>query len=600
MERLREVSEQGEVQLRLLAQVANQTKPPEGSNQNDDSWNDLKVALENGSIVRKRIERHSVASTVQTGASDDDSIFSMNDGKDGRLSGTRSSSISSDSLSKSRPQPIVDPRCLTVDDTPYFDDTTPQEVLDTLIKSLKEQVSFEIHRHQDDLAAQHLLDTIMHLDELYIGYGTMGFEEFRATQSQLRTQLTEIYIRQDKNEEATKILRENVQLKSKPEGTIVVKAPTKVDAGVTPNHAMDHYQFGLISHKQYQSTHKPLYLKAAEREAKRAFKCSLKARDADPKQFENAVSFLIRIYEDQGKMVHADTYRGLYLSQKHGQKLPGEPLDLIDAVIQNRLDYIPPGIDIELCRDGKTAIMYAVEREDVIIIRKLHHAGAKLDRAFLYAVENGKVKMTQLLLELGASTEMKDDQGATPLLIAVRCAHASIVQKLLDWRVVVDVKDKNGWSVVHFAAHRRSAEIMRMLIKLDYQVNLNAACLAGKTALHYLAEQGNFAIAEMLLQKKADAGIEDKANRTPLDIAVTRRKYDFVKILLKYNFNTFNPTSLRATSQEIRNLLRIEQTSHRSDPVTPDGHLSGHELKGLTTTRKNESSRFGRFRLSGF
>jgi ankyrin repeat protein len=236
---------------------------------------------------------------------------------------------------------------------------------------------------------------------------------------------------------------------------------------------------------------------------------------------------------------------------------------LIDAVSHDRfesVDHQLQGMNLELRRDGKTALMHAVERENENVIKKLHHAGAKLDDAFLNAVKNGKANMTHLLLKLGAPTEIKDDQGATPLLIAVTSAHAPIVQKLLDRGVFVDAQDPNGWSVVHIAAHHGNAEIMGILLNPDYHVNLNAVCPKGKTALHYLAEQNNVAKAKMLLQANANAGIKDKHGRTSLDIAIKRRRYEFVKTLIKYNnINVFNHALLKDTSSEVKNLFRSQK-----------------------------------------
>lgn len=606
MKRLEMSLEKGENQLRSSAHTAHQTNLPDGSSQNDEPWYDLKIALETGSVVRTGLLRQSVASTVQMDALDGGSTFSRNTGDHQRLPGTRSSSISSASMSNGGTEHMVDPKRFTVDQTPYFDDTTPQEVLDALIVGLRERVKFETDRHQGGLAAPHLSDTILHLEELYIGYGTMEFAHFRDVQSQLRNQLSEIYVQQQQYDEAYSMIGDNLQLTSKPAGTILPKAPTMVGAGVDPSDAMSHYLLALICHEKYRATGESLYLEAAEREAKRAFKCSEKGREADPKRFKDTVSVLIQIYEDKGKMVHADTYRSLYLSPEDDPKLPEVPLDLIDAVIADRFELVKHrliGMDLELRRDGKTALMYAVERENVIITRKLLHAGAKVDDAFLYALKNKKANMTQLLLKLDAPREIKDDQGATPLLIAVTSADTPTVQQLLDRGVVVNAQDHHGWSVVHIAAQKGNAEIMRILLKPDYHVNLNAVCAKGKTALHYLAEpkQSNVAIAKMLLEANADAGIKDNSNRTPLDIAAKLRRYSFVETLLNYNINAFDLASLKVTCPKMENLIHnAEQTSRRASSVTSDGQSSGQAPKVDSTTQNNENSRLGRLRFHGF
>lgn len=587
-----------------------------------DEISNLNTALDVGSVIF-----HSVPLRLRDG-SDGQSSFSECSGVCGRPREARSTTRGSLTLSGSELQQktvtaAVDG--LVEDPTPYFDDTTPREVLEALIARLRDQVKFDCdlgHLHQ---AEQSLQDTILHLEELYICYGE-PFTDF----AEMQHLLAKIYQTLGKEEEATKIIFASLQHKSKPGATSVVKAPTMMDAGVIPDQAKQYLALGQIYHKKYKLSQELLYLNAAERDAKRAFKCSFASRETQNESFMSAVSLLIKVYEDKGKLVHADTYRDLFLqhsqdlsaSPRHALEatpsrlsrdsltLPNvndpkgnsrEPSDWIGMIISGRLEKsmdLPIGLDLELCRDGKTAMMHAVERDDVHAIRKLRRAGARLDHALLYAVRNGNADMTQLLLELDAPKDMKDCHGATPLLVAVKGGHVSVVQQLLERRVDVDAKDNEGWSVIHWAARQGSAAMMRALFERDYRVNKNAVCPAGKTALHYLAEIGNATIANLLLQQNADTEIKDTTNRTPFELAVSRRRYDFVVMLLKNNV-AFEPASLPPTSQEIKSLLGLsERASFGSSSITLVPQHEGHVRQSERTTRSSQISRLGRLRLS--
>lgn len=456
-------------------------------------------------------------------------------------------------------QPPVDG--LIEDPSPYFDDTTPREVLDQLIARLRDQVERDNaldHFHQ---AAEHLRDMILLLKELHIGYGE-PFTDFPNLQNQLAT----IYRKQGKKDEAEKVANAGLHRISELGEASAVKASTMVDAGVIPDNAKLYLTLGQIHREKYQSNKKSIYLDAAERDAKRGFKCSFESREDE--SFVETVILLIQIYEERGKMVHADTYRDLFLPSNSSSPCPSdtdesvssslEPLDLIDMIIQGSFDStvdLPTGIDLELCRDGKTAMMYAVEGDDVYAIQKLHHAGAQLDRALFHAVQQGNADMTQHLLNLDAPKETKDCQSDTPLLAAAKSGYLDVMQRLLDSGADADAKDNEGWSVIHEAAHKGSLEMMQMLFTRDDRVNKDAVCSAGKTALHHLAERGNVEMAKLLLQYDVNKEIKDLADRTPLYLAVYCHKYDFVVLLLE-NHVTVDRAALPVLSQEYENLFR--------------------------------------------
>jgi ankyrin repeat protein len=582
MNRLDDVLDRDEDQLHSSIKAFNHEKQPEGSStgkmectsgvgaelgQNDIPWHDSRMALESGSMMKKRAVRHSVANMVSTDESHDQSVFSEYRENLERSSRRRSTSLSSSSVFKRNvlQTTFVAVDANTMDPNTYFDDTTPRELLDTLIERLHKQVISDISSHRHLQAEHHLLDTILHLEERYIAYG-VPFNDLQ----EMQNQLAGIYRKQGKDEEASEIIFASLRNRSKPEQTI--KAPAMVDAGVTPDNAEQYYQLGLMHLVKYQSNKKLVYLDAAERDAKRAFKCSLKARAVWPEPFIHAVSLLVQVYKDKGKLVHADTYHDLYLQKsKSLSNPPSRPSShtCLSAISHSsstsnvingnenpdNVDHLSIETDPKPGLSGKTTMIEAVETDNRNAIQKLRHGGAQLDHALLDAAKNGKGDITQLLLDLDAPKEMKDESGATPLLIAAKHAHTMIVQQLLDHHTDVNAKDNHGWSVIHYAAHQRSVDMMLMLLRRDYQVDVNATCVDGKTGLHYLAETGNVPTARVLLQHQADAKIKDTTSRTPLDIAIRRRRYDFVDMLLRNNVLTFNPDSLLVTSQEIKNLL---------------------------------------------
>lgn len=519
------------------------------------------------------------------------------------------------------------------DPTPDFDDTMPREVLEALIERFKTQVRLQCsagHYHQ---AEENQQEAIRHLEELQSGYG-VPFNDFDLMQSML----AQIYLEQDKVEEAMKILHDNMSAKPKPRVTAVANPQTTPAPDRWQASALDYYLLALANHRKHlreNSKQDTRYLKDAEKYAKRAFKRGLEAGNPSDTTFVKSVKLLIQIYEDRNKMLHARTFRELYLQQPEDFRPPpsplsstrslsiteqatptisstaslstvvhkdndGTPSDLISAIAAGRDDLIDDMLqqtaDLETCRNGKTAVMHAVDRNNEKAIRKLHSARAQLNQALFYAVRRGNADMTKLLLSLDAEKEVRNQSGSTPLLVAVRGNHPSVVQELLDEGVDVDARDREGWTAVHCAALGGNVEVMRTLLEPRQRakiVNKDAVCPAGKTALHYLAESGKVPLAEVLLEHGANPELKDNtaSGRTPLYLAVERRKYEFVRMLVERGVTVQHET-LPKTSQEIRNLL--------AQPEQPISAPERRDSSGTTASRQSSRPKLSPFPLRGF
>jgi ankyrin repeat protein len=125
-------------------------------------------------------------------------------------------------------------------------------------------------------------------------------------------------------------------------------------------------------------------------------------------------------------------------------------------------------------------------------------------------------KMVDLLLELGASPNVRDGSGRTPLMIAITHSQiygkkggASWIERFVPQKLIEGQED---WE-------HRGVEAVRKLLAKGADVTL--ADNAGLTALHHAARSDYCAdIARILIAHGADADARDKAGKTPLDHAV--------------------------------------------------------------------------------
>lgn len=549
-------------------QAPNRDQEAEGWSSIAEETKNLKIALDNGLIIKSKL----IADSRQTNGWDARSMESA-----GPSQKTRS--ISSGSFSFSNGGLIEGP---TKELSPDSDDTTPREVLEALVRALGPKADSEIHEEHLEQAEQHLLDLVKHLQELHIRYG--GFEKDCLTALK---KLEDVYFKQPDLEKSRKLIDDMLHRNSKPGETSVVKILIMMDAGVIAEKATWYFKSGRGYLRQYQINKQSSFLEDAERDAKRAFNCIFDSREIEEDLFNVIVTLLMDICNEQGKPVHADTYRRhlrasgdrniIYPSDA---SLSGTSItsSLASSTTEALLDPVkhPSTSTRRSSHELKKKLIHAIDNENAIAIRNLrHHHGVELDSGLWHAVHNDKAEMVYLLLKLDADKEQKNDYGATPLLVAVAKGFLSVVRVLLNSRVAVRAEDDQGWSVVHCAAHTGNVEMMRTLLEPRYGVEKNAGCLLGKSALHYLAEKDDVAVAKVLLDHQADAAIEDKIKRTPLHIAVSYRRFNFVKMLLKHNVQ-FDRCSLPKASQEINNLLNEAQRLRGSpSPSLEDAAVNG-------------------------
>ncbi|KAI9767073.1 MAG: hypothetical protein M1839_004630 [Geoglossum umbratile] len=511
------------------------------------------------------------------------------------------------------------------DPTPEFDDTTHLEVLAALIERFKLQVQRDISAHHFKQAEKNQVQMIALLEEQQAGYN-VPFSNY----DEMQQILVDLYLKQGKFREAQEALYGHLQGRTKPQA-ITVRPHQKIEPSPELARAGEYYHLlSLSNHGIYLHEKQAKYLEAAERDAKRAFKCRYEPNGVDDPTFLQTVQLLVQIHEDQGKMVHADTYRSLYLQQPTtGSNAPSPfldpsafpsparpisiaesrnsmstdtqkdslpvPADLISAIIEGRDDAIEDilqqGADVEMSRGGKSALMYAVDSGNEKAVRKLLNKGAEPNAGLHHAVRQGDWRMTSLLLDLDADIESKHKEGLTPLLVAAQRTNAPVTLMLLDRRADVGARGQQGWTALHYAVHSGSDDVVRAILNLQYEADIDAVCSAGKTALHYTAELGKRDRAEILLDHGANVYAEDSAGRTCLYIAVRRRKYDFVEMLLNRQVR-FERNSLPNTSQEIRNLLDQSQQTQAASMLQPARRDSGATSTSRRTTRERISSIF--------
>ena len=177
--------------------------------------------------------------------------------------------------------------------------------------------------------------------------------------------------------------------------------------------------------------------------------------------------------------------------------------------------------------DQASLLTIAVFQENHVATALLLDAGADPNIASCgwtplhFACVQGHPALAELLLLGGADPEVRNEQGNTPLLIAVDCEQLKAFRVLREFGANLHALDEEGYSALATAALKGHAELVRTL--LDEGLDPNQPTRSGFTPLMNAAEACHLEAVCALLRSGADPTLRDPEGRTALDIATQLR-----------------------------------------------------------------------------
>lgn len=190
----------------------------------------------------------------------------------------------------------------------------------------------------------------------------------------------------------------------------------------------------------------------------------------------------------------------------------------------------------------RTPLIIASRRGCVpIVFQLLDYGGANLDvkdimgkTALIYAAETNAHVIALHLLARNADPNICDGTGATPLVIASKYGHGTIVRQLIgNSRTWIDHQDKYGATALWYAAFNGDEKILELL--LEHHARPFIADVHQKTPLIIATELGHVECVALLLKDmRSNIEATDKEGKTALRHACENNFVDIVKLLVQH------------------------------------------------------------------
>uniref|UniRef100_A0A3P8Z7X9 Protein kinase domain-containing protein n=1 Tax=Esox lucius TaxID=8010 RepID=A0A3P8Z7X9_ESOLU len=149
-----------------------------------------------------------------------------------------------------------------------------------------------------------------------------------------------------------------------------------------------------------------------------------------------------------------------------------------------------------------------------------------------HAVTQGNEEAVKFLLLSHANTNLANARGSTPLHLATEKHQKGLAELLLGRRSTnANARDEDQYTALHCAAQNGDEAIARLL--LDRGASINETDAQGRTPAHIACQHGHENVVRVLLSRGADIHVRGRDDWTPLHLAAWQGHLGIVKLLVK-------------------------------------------------------------------
>lgn len=145
-------------------------------------------------------------------------------------------------------------------------------------------------------------------------------------------------------------------------------------------------------------------------------------------------------------------------------------------------------------------------------------------------MEEPSPALVNLLADASIMNE-PNSKGLTPLLVACERNWSKSVEALIEKGASLNVRDTTGNSPLAVAAFCGSHDVLELLIKREPALLNEPSPSSGCTPLWLSVRAGHLQCCQTLLDSGADATVPNQEGLTPLDVATKHKRDEFVALL---------------------------------------------------------------------
>ena len=201
------------------------------------------------------------------------------------------------------------------------------------------------------------------------------------------------------------------------------------------------------------------------------------------------------------------------------------------------------------------------------------------------AAAQNKAEAMDILLAKGANpSAYSSTMGVSPIHLAVANGHLNIVEKLLDLKVDINVKNKAGGSPLELSIMSGNIAIFNLLMKSN--VDIEQKNSNGISALYTAIGFGRLSMAQDLISAGSNVNTIDNNGDTPLITSVFNQDLRMVNLLIEASAdlnhqNNFGDTALHwAASKKNPEILKLLIDSGARTSIRNSSGKTARDLLG--------------------